>query len=271
MEHWHLLPHLTGIRLQGPDAQAFAHSQFTTAFSQDTPSGWGLTAWCNPKGRVISTLLARVEEQRVELVAPSCLGEVLAKRLPMYSIGRKVEISTGLTVGGRLDCRSQADHQIRVAGHRGLILTPADARLDEAFIATWKALDVCAGIVWLTSTQSEQHIPQALGLQERQGLSFNKGCYPGQEIVARVHYLGRAKQMLKGFRIRGATQDSIEDLIDAEALFDEGGAPVGAVVSAAMGSEGVIGLTVVGIDTSPDQVFRLGSHSGRLCDPGDLS
>lgn len=270
MEHWNLLPHLTGIRLQGPDARAFAHAQFTTVFNQDTAPGWGLTAWCNPKGRVISVMLARVGEQAVELVAPSCLGEAIARRLPMYAIGRQVEIETGVRVAGHLDCRSRPDCRIRIAGPRGIMLDPVDASPDEALTRTWKGLDVCAGIVWLTNTQSEEHIPQALGLQDRDGLSFNKGCYPGQEIVARVHYLGRAKQRLTGFRISGATCDTTEEPLEVEILLDESNAPVGAVVSIAEGSGEQIGLAVVGTDTAADQGVRLGSHSGRLCDPGDL-
>jgi folate-binding protein YgfZ len=265
MQHWNLLPHLTGIRLEGPDAQAFAHSQFTTAFNQEYTPGWGLTAWCNPKGRVISVMLARTHDTAVELIAPECLGEVIKKRLPMYAIGRKVSIIHGLSVAGRLNEPSEPASQIRIDGDRELTLDAADPGLDDESVSDWKTRDVCAGIVWLSATQSEQHIPQALGLAEREGLSFTKGCYPGQEIVARVHYLGRAKQRLEGFRIAGISVAPGEELLD-----NEGRAAIGSVVSVASSTDDLIGLTVVGIDVAADQGVRLGNHSGRLCHPGDL-
>ncbi len=270
MEHFNLLPHLTGIQMLGPDARAFAHAQFTTAFNQDTPPGWGLTAWCNPKGRVISTMLARIQKDVVELIAPSSLREVIAARLPIYSIGRKVEITSGLAVAGQLDRPPQPDSQIRTDEDRALVVNPADAQLDEDFVTHWKLRDICAGIVWLTPTQSEQHIPQALGLQEREGLNFTKGCYPGQEIVARVHYLGRAKQRLTGFRVdRSPDEDAHEASFD-EGLFDDAGVSIGSVVSMAKRGHEVIGLTVVGIDSAGDQSVCLGNKAGRLCDPVDL-
>jgi folate-binding protein YgfZ len=60
----------------------------------------------------------------------------------------------------------------------------------------WQYLDILSGIPWLTTETSEEFIPQMLNLDELGGISYNKGCYTGQEIVARTHYLGKTKRAL---------------------------------------------------------------------------
>jgi hypothetical protein len=100
---------------------------------------------------------------------------------------------------------SRQEHIVVNVQNRRLIIAAADnaqtlwaEQLKLGFqpdrSAQWRYLDIISGIPWLTAATSEEFIPQMLNLDKLGGISFNKGCYTGQEIVARTHYLGKAKR-----------------------------------------------------------------------------
>jgi folate-binding protein YgfZ len=105
------------------------------------------------------------------------------------------------------------------------------ARLEAAFAASeggWNALDVEAGVPVITAATQDEYVPQMVNLDLVGGVSFNKGCYPGQEIVARMHYLGRLKQRMYRVRVPGA-----ESVAAGEPLFSAefgGGQACGAIL-----------------------------------------
>lgn len=258
------LPHLSGMKLKGEDALAFAHAQFTTAFDADRVPGWALTAWCNPKGKVISVMLARSCPAEVDLIVPASQLKPLATRLPMYAIGRKVDVLAGMPVAGSLQPAEEARCVLGPDSRRGLDLV-ADAQPgDPVSINHWNGLDIRAGIAWLSPQSSEQFLPQALGLEERAGLSYRKGCYPGQEVIARVHYLGKAKQHLLGFRLAGHLEDP------EWGLNDESGQRLGHVLACAAFDADTIGLAVVGAEWAAGQTVVCGENRGRLSEPAAL-
>jgi folate-binding protein YgfZ len=264
MNNWLTLPHLAGLKIQGEDAQAFAHAQFTTAFAAEREPGWNLTAWCNPKGKVISVMLARSRLAEVDLVVPATQLEFLARRLPMYAIGRKVVLRTGLSVCGCLEPVDAPDRVVGPDPRRGIELD-IDAHGDRPeSVERWQTLDIRAGIAWLSPERSEQFLPQALGLEERGGLSYRKGCYPGQEVIARVHYLGKAKERLLAYRLGGHL-----DCRDMD-LQDDSGLRIGRIIASAPYQEDTVGLAVVGIDSAAGQAVVCGNHHGRLSEPAAL-
>jgi folate-binding protein YgfZ len=146
---------------------------------------------------------------------------------------------------------------------RGLDLARTDATDDDQQARQWMVRDICAGLVWLSPPVSEQFLPQSLGLEDRGGLSYKKGCYPGQEVVARVHYLGRAKERLSGFRLAGA--GSADDV-----LLDDQGERIGRVLTCLGTGPETIGLAVTRIDAPMDCNVHSNGLQGRLCDPAEL-
>lgn len=199
MSHWFCLPHLSGLRISGADAAAFVHAQFTSdLLSPAGPSKWRLTAWCNPKGRVIGVIVVRAHEDRVDLVVPASQIETLPQALSRYAIGRKLRFSDPLAVAGTF-ARTDPRCTLAIDPQRALDLDQAEALEDRESAQRWRLCDLRSGIAWLSPQTSGQFLPQALGLEERGGLSYRKGCYPGQEIIARVHFLGRAKERLSAF------------------------------------------------------------------------
>lgn len=265
MSAWITLPHLTGVKLRGPDALAFAHAQFTTAFAQDRAPLWQLSAWCTPKGKVLSVMLARSRAAEVDLIVPATQRELLATRLPMFAIGRKVEVLTGLPVAGRFEPGSEPACMLGPDRRRSIELDAAGALPGQPEAsARWTALDICAGIAWLPPARSEQFLPQALGLEERDGLSYRKGCYPGQEVIARVHYLGRLKEHLVGFRLAGPVDADDPD------LSDENGQRLGRILTSTPWRQATIGLAVVESRALPGLEIVCGDQPGRLSEPSEL-
>ncbi|MEE4638830.1 MAG: hypothetical protein V2J42_08850 [Wenzhouxiangella sp.] len=264
MHNWLTLPHLAGLKLHGEDAQAFAHAQFTTSFAPERDPGWNLTAWCNPKGKVISVMLARSRSEEVDLVVPASQIEILTARLPLYAIGRKVGLKSGLPVSGSLEPVEAPDCVVGPDPRRGLELDLDAQGARPESVERWQTLDIRAGIAWLSPESSERFLPQALGLENRGGLSYRKGCYPGQEVIARVHYLGKAKEHLLAFRLDGHL-----DCQDMD-LEDESGQRLGRIISSASYQEDTVGLAVVGIDLAAGQSIVCGQHRGRLSEPAAL-
>ncbi len=263
MDSWFVLPHLAAVRIEGSDGIAFAQAQFTSPFPDTGAQAWGLTAWCNPKGRVLYVIVARTYESHVDLVIPIDQASELFNRLRMYAIGRKVTLHHCDHVAGALST-SAADAALGFDSGRSLAVNKAAAAAAEPFIQAWREADLRAGVAWLGPASSGQYLPQALGLEERGGLSYRKGCYPGQEIIARVHYLGKAKDRLSAFIQRDAQDTDSDELVAAD------GKPVGRVLQSMSRCDTNIGLAVVSADLAPETTVQRGRAQVTLLPPEAL-
>lgn len=262
MTDWFRLPHLAGIRVTGPDAIAFAHSQFTSSFQDRTKDCWELSARCNSKGRVTEVILGRVHENDVELIVPAEQMADFARALRLYSIGRRLNLSDCPTVAGSLSPPAGSPALALDSG-RALSLEQPECQVDEQALSIWRQADLSSGIAWLNPSSSAEFLPQALGLEERGGLSFRKGCYPGQEIVARVHFLGRSKERLSAFRLPGGPADTSD-------ILDRGGQRVGRIICSLDALESSIGLAVISSELEEGADFSCAGRSLSLLEPGSL-
>ncbi len=220
----HTLTHLAAMEVVGEDAVPFLQGQLTCNVRELNETTASFAAFCNPKGRVISTMLLIKTSSGFCMILPRGLLEKVLKKLHMYVLRSKVQLndlsSRWLIEGlicpenaAGLDLPAQA-LQAMVRGGQTWVKLPSqiprfigimnidlatDANLsaiNPGSIDAWRYLDISAGIPWLDEVQSEQYIPQMLNLDQLGGISFNKGCYTGQEIIARTHYLGAAKRRL---------------------------------------------------------------------------
>ena len=168
--------HLVPIRIDGTDAAGFLHGQFTTDITGLAPGQTGLSAWCDPKGRVIATfILARLDDT-FQLLLPGALKEIFIKRLRMYVL--------------------RADVNIVDAGAEIEKIPELPTYLSELDSESWETASIRRGIPWLYKETSARFLPQELNLDELDAVSFTKGCYPGQEIIARLRYRGQVKRRL---------------------------------------------------------------------------
>lgn len=263
MSDWFRLPSLAGLRIAGADASSFAHAQFTSAFSDPEPGIWRLTAWCNPKGRVLAVILARTDENRVDLVVPAVQLAEFARNLKLYAIGRKLTFEETRVVSGSFRAEPGPNGLV-VDPQRRLDLDRADNEACEQDIQRWRLCDLRSGIAWLKPQTSARFLPQSLGLEERGGLSYRKGCYPGQEIIARVHYLGKAKERLSAFRHPHSVK------AQADSLVDDDGKTVGHVLDTVSDHGSTAGLAVIASELAAEARVHRGDQSVQLLLPESL-
>lgn len=182
------LPYLAALRASGPDAERFLQAQLT-ADIESLPDGQAcLSAYCDPKGNVLAVtrVIRRGEEYQLiaarELVGPflSLLEKyVLRARVVLDRIGAAV---VGIDDGGEMSYALESAEAPSA---------PSDAESVEA----WRSREIRSGLTWLGPATSGRYLPQMLGLERLGAVSFRKGCFPGQEVIARVHYLAKLKRL----------------------------------------------------------------------------
>jgi hypothetical protein len=222
------LPSPEVLEITGADAMAFAHAQFASDVSALANRQWQWSAWLSAQGRVRAFFrIVRIDDQRLLLVLQGGEAEALRAALAPYVFRAKVQMraagswhaigfdriedvlaclgaapgTTDAVVAG--DCVGIAvpgpEPRWYVFGEAQL---PALADASPAASDRWNAADVAAGIVDISDSQADRFLPSWLGLEELGAVSVRKGCYPGQEIVARLHFKGGNKRWLQQLAFR---------------------------------------------------------------------
>lgn len=206
------------LTIAGKDAAKFLQGQITCNINDITDTQSSLGAMCNPKGRAITTFLLVKNADAFLMILPKELLAAVKKRLQMYVLRSDVVLTDSsddvCLIGLSLQSADAPEHRFATIRQENIVVDFQDRRLviaeaDNAQAlwaeqlkqgfqpessAQWRYLDIISGIPWLTTETSEEFIPQMLNLDKLGGISFNKGCYTGQEIVARTHYLGKTKR-----------------------------------------------------------------------------
>lgn len=271
------LPHLAGIHVAGSGAAAFLDGQLTQRVSDLAPGELRIAAWCNPQGRVRAVLrVLRSRDQHFTLVLPRDLAPQVGLALGRFVLRAPVLIEPKpRTVWQTQDLPAHSPPQLAHGSHprapgRVLAVSAADPVLETttngaASIArpavettaedaaspadrAWRLADILAGLPQVYAVTSGHWLPQNLDLEALGGLSFDKGCYPGQEIVARLHYRGTIKQRLR--LLTGEAPTSAEGgLVPSPGcpLLDRAGHEVGEILDAVSSGEtgGLFALAVV--------------------------
>ena len=226
------LSHYGLIRFSGEDAQTFLQSQLSCDIREINQRKAQYGSYCTPKGRILATFLLWQQGDDFFMQLPASLCPLIQKRLSLYILRTKVQLTTvsddlvriGLAgpnaaalaeeITG-LACNS--DQPLHVTHHEKVtILYLAPYRM-ELFVSVenaliiwehlsqyvravgsncWDWLNIQAGIPVILPETQEAFLPQMINLDAIGGVSFKKGCYPGQEIVARTQYLGKLKRRM---------------------------------------------------------------------------
>ncbi len=193
------LSHLSCLQVSGVDARTFLHSQLTIDVLLLNQGESRLAAYCDPKGRVISSLVLACQDDDFYLVLPSVLANTVQETLLRYRMRAKVEIAAiqklKLLGGFITSSITKLQWLHPLDSQRSFILSAADIH-SSGELDKWELADITSGMIWLDEHSSLQQLPQSLGLVDNGAVDFNKGCYPGQEIVARLKYLGKSKSSL---------------------------------------------------------------------------
>ena len=210
--HEFRLPSQEILAITGRDATAFAQSQFMNDVAALAAGEWQWNGWLTAKGRVVALFaLLRLDAETLWLLLPDAAAAELAEALRRYVFRSKVVLAVrdDLHASGGFALPEQArgptwariDGAIELdmsgdGGPRRLRIDAMPARDDATALARWDAADLAHGLPRLPASQASQWTPQQLSLERLRAFSVKKGCYPGQEIVARTHFLGQARRGL---------------------------------------------------------------------------
>lgn len=216
------------IRASGEDAAAFLHNLLTNDIAGIAPGGARFAGFCTPKGRLLALFLVWREGNDFLLMLPRDILPPMLKKLSMYVLRSKVKLSdaTGeraligfsssagtlpasgidvslprfgvASVGGGKAIRLDASRWLLAieAGAAAARWQALTATAKPAGLSAWQWLEIAAGQPRVVAATQEAFVPQMLNMElpAVAGVSFSKGCYPGQEIVARTQYLGKVKR-----------------------------------------------------------------------------
>lgn len=243
-----LLPQLAVLKIGGADRSEFLQGQLTQDMSPREPPRAVLWGWNNPRGRLLAIGQAIPRAEDILLVLPQELLATTAARLKMFVLRAQVSIEPAdLAVAGLASdgaacefggltlapspgaCSSEAGLAMaRVWGDpsRALLICPTHTtglQSSAGEAERWELADVRAGLPSISAATSEAFVPQMVNLDLVGGIDFTKGCYVGQEVVARTQNLGRIKRRM--FRFAATRPLPAGTTVD-----DESGARVGTVV-----------------------------------------
>lgn len=257
------------LRCSGADAGAFLHSQLTSDIAALDSGRSQYSGYCTPKGRLLASFLVWRNDADYWLQLPRALAEPIRRRLSMYVLRAKVsiaDVSGAYSAWGLFDDLTmditavpESVHAVSVERETMVVRLPVDRRLvvvplgdSTAFRtrlgslpdnpAVWDRLDIAAGVPTITPQTQEEFVPQMVNFDRIGALSYTKGCYPGQEIVARTHYLGRLKQRMVRARLTAAGEPGPGDKLYSASV---PGQSSGLVVRAAPSAEGGYELLAV--------------------------
>ncbi|MCK3658290.1 hypothetical protein A4G18_06090 [Pasteurellaceae bacterium Pebbles2] len=265
------------IDVQGVDAETFLQGQLTCDLSQVAQGKSTITAHCDPKGKVNGLFrLIRLNEQQFYLVVRKSLLPLALDGLKKYAVFSKVsfELVPALFLGMKGDGRAEfvANNfsdwlNVEFAERNLLIKTEAQCsdhygvELNQPLAKEmWDLWDIQQGYPILNAETQGEFIPQALNLQAlEQAISFQKGCYIGQETVARAKYRGANKRAMFAFSVQSDVQPDIGS--ELEMLLESGWRKTGTVLSAVRFNGVLSAQVVLNNDLAPEQRFRLPNTS----------
>jgi len=231
------------LSVSGADAREFLHAQLTNDIRNLPPERAALAGWCSAKGRLLATFVVIPAPQGYFLQLARDLAPAVAKRLSMFVLRSKVKIAdesgawaqTGVWQGNFDPSRIEwKDHVaiVPVGEKRFLRLEPAGSAslACDADEETWYLQEIRAGRPLITAATQDQFVPQMVNLETLGAVDFHKGCYPGQEIVARAQYRGQVKRRMVRLPAPPGTRPQPGEQFNGGTVVDSAGGEVLAVM-----------------------------------------
>lgn len=298
------LSHYALIEASGDDVVEFLQGQLTNDIKLVTENMGQLSAYCNPKGRILANFRIFKRQDSYFLRMRASISEATLKRLRMFVMRSKVELINrsdelsrmgiaGLNATKELAAifnklpqntdESSTENEITIIKLAGTLpryevhgtvekVKELWEKLQKNAVTigenSWNLLTIRAAIPEIVSETVEAFVPQMVNLQAINSLSFTKGCYPGQEVVARMHYLGKLKRRL----FIGSTEsDSLPISGESIMTSDENEQKIGQIVTASRSKDkNVEFLAVLQIEKAEKEVLHIGSSTGPIVQLIDL-
>jgi len=285
LEDWAL------VKLTGPDTEKYLQGQVTTDIAAMAADRHFLGAHCDAKGKMWSDLRIFHRDEGMAYIERRSVRDAQLAELKKYAVFSKVTIAADDSVillgvagigaraalGGLFDTLPDPEHAVVRDGETSILhftlpaerflLVTTEAVLDRLLdkladqvrltdSRQWLALNIEAGLAVIDSANSNQFIPQAVNLQALGGVSFDKGCYAGQEMVARAKYRGANKRALYWLAGKAGHVPAIGD--DLELQLGENWRRTGTVLAACQMEDGTVWVqAILSNDLTPDSHLRV--------------
>jgi len=299
------LGHYGLISAEGADTTDFLQGQFSNDIQQVSTEASQLNAYCSPKGRILASFRLFYLKDKYYLEMPQALVEQTLKRLRMFVMRSQVTLDDASDGMARLglsgpdseqsisDCGLACPTEVDDAHQTGDVLVlripgpsprfeihgpVADliplwdqlaAKTTSVGADTWSLLDIQSGLPVIQTQTVESFVPQMVNLELINGVNFKKGCYPGQEIVARMQYLGKLKK-----RMYRAHVDSTDGIQAGDTLYSgssDNSQSIGNIVNAQRSPAGGYDvLAVIQITEVANGQVRLGDKNGSILEISEL-
>jgi len=265
------LSHLSTLSFSGSDAKEFLQGQMTQDINTISDQSYKMTSILNPKGRIIVTGLIKEFKGNIFFIISKDLSEDCVQWLSRYILRSDVKISIEKNYIFGLNNENQKQlfkydenqqqlniSQISMDHSRYILLADDEASLKNKSIESineseWILSDIKRGLPILSKESSEKYIPQMINLDLLEGISFSKGCYTGQEVVARVQHRGKIKQRM--FHI---TTESNKCEIEHQSEIMHENSKVGSLVNSIINKDILHSLAVINIDDSEKKLILKG-------------
>ena len=292
------LSHLGLIAATGEEAAHFLHNQLTNDVEHLNVTEARIAGYCSPKGRLLASMLIWKTADRILLQIPREIQAPIQKRLQMFILRTKAKLAdisyelvtlglAGPAAASALmpwfpelplaiydKVETAAGTLIRHSNAFGIpryqwITTPEQAMeawpqlsavLQPTGPEAWRLAEIDGGVPHITVATQEQFVPQMINFELIGGVNFKKGCYPGQEIVARSQYLGKLKRRMMHASVTAENVAAGTEIFSA----DDPGQPCGMVVNAARANPQTVDCLVEIKLASADAEVHLGSADGPL-------
>ena len=275
------LEHLGVIRVLGEDAASFIHGQLTQDFALQKPDQARLAAFLNAKGRMQASFIGikRAADEILLICSRDLLPQTL-KRLSMFVLRAKAKLSDASGdfaihgLAGSAAPAGAAPWSVSAPGDasvvqlypadgqpRALLVAPAGSPAPQGqplSLALWQLSEVRSGVATLTQPIFEAFVPQMVNYESVGGVNFKKGCYPGQEIVARSQFRGTLKRRTYLVHVDAAELAVGTEVFNA----NDADQPVGTVVQTAASPNGGLDALVSLQIASAEEALHAGSTSG---------
>ncbi|MCU8068673.1 tRNA-modifying protein YgfZ [Shewanella oncorhynchi] len=276
------LSHLGLIKVVGEQGRSFIHGQVTTDISSLATDQWRWGAHCDPKGKMLASFRTFAIQDALFMLMPKDAIEVDLPQLQKYAVFSKATLSNASAEWTLLGVAGEQASQF-VNKHFGdiqqeltliengailkdaerfiLVLTPdaaaalvAQSELSVFDASAWQALEISAGYPNIAASHASQYVPQMCNLQAVNGISFNKGCYMGQETIARMKYRGGNKRAL--YILRGHTSLQITLASGLEIAMEDSFRRGGQIIEFVQRGNQVLLTAVLPNDTPNDTQLR---------------
>jgi len=195
-----LLNNRSLIQISGQDSEVFLQSQFSNDISKIQDNKIQINAYCQHQGKIIAIIWVFKKNRKFYLSIPKDLLELVISKLNVFKLLSKVEILDFSEKIYQYGLINETNEKAFKISEKLSLLTTSETLENYHNHSQWETACIDEGLPEIYLNMSEKHIPQALNLDiNEMGVSFTKGCYPGQEVVARMHYLGKPKRRLFRF------------------------------------------------------------------------